>query len=100
MKLSHNKLGKLTDKHLGIAELKRNFADAVGEVVHGNKRIIVERRGRPVVAIVPLPEPADQRRPGQRLAAAVGSGGKAGEDFRRLMKQVVSKRRQPSARWP
>jgi prevent-host-death family protein len=83
----------MTDKHMGVAEVKRRFADVVGEVVHGGKRIIVERRGRPVVAIVPLKEIDDARRPGQRLAAAVGCARQEGEDFRRLMTKVVSQRR-------
>jgi len=82
----------MTDKHMGVAEVKRRFADVVGEVVHGKKRIIVERRGRPVVAIVPLEESGGLRPPGQRLAAAIGCGGKAGEEFRRLMSQVISRR--------
>ena len=83
----------MTDKHMGVAEVKRNFADVVGEVVHGKKRIIVERRGRPVVAIVPLGQAGGLRRPGERLAAAIGSGDEDGESFRRLMAQVVSRRR-------
>jgi len=82
----------MRDKHMGVAEVKAHFADVVGEVVHGKKRIIVERRGRPVVAIVPLDETAMSGRPGQRLAAAIGCGGEEGEGFRKLMVEVVSKR--------
>jgi prevent-host-death family protein len=83
----------MTDKHMGVADVKRRFADVVGEVMHGRKRIIVERRGRPVVAIVPLEQAADRRRPGQRVAAAVGCADEDGETFRRLMGEVVSRRR-------
>ena len=82
----------MADKHMGVAEVKRRFADVVGEVMHGKKRIIVERRGRPVAAIVPLEEAAD-RRPGQRLAAAIGCGNRDAEGFRELMEDVVSERR-------
>jgi len=83
----------MTDKHMGVADVKRRFADVVGEVMHARKRIVVERRGRPVVAIVPLEALADARRPGQRLAAAIGSGRQEGETFRQLMGDVVAQRR-------
>jgi len=82
----------MTDKHMGVAEVKRRFADVVGEVVHGGKRIIVERRGRPVVAIVPLSQSSELRTPGQRLANVVGCGGKEGEEFRKLMQGVLARR--------
>lgn len=85
----------MPDKHMGVAEVKRHFADVVGEVLHGRKRIIVERRGRPVAAIVPLEEAAQLRRPGERLAAAVGCAGEDGDSFRALMGGVVSRRRPP-----
>jgi prevent-host-death family protein len=78
-------------KHMGVAEVKRHFADVVGEVMHAKSRIIVERRGRPVVAIVPLDE-ADRRTPGQRLAEIVGFGGEEGRRFHEFMKQVVEER--------
>lgn len=82
----------MPDKHMGVAEVKRHFADVVGQVMHGRQRIIVERRGRPVVAIVPL-EDSDGLTPGRRLAAAVGFGGNAGEEFSRLMARVIKERR-------
>jgi prevent-host-death family protein len=82
----------MADKHMGVAEVKRNFADVVGEVLHGGKRVIVERRGRPVVAIVPLTEKAASLRPGQQLAAAIGSGKQEGESFRQLMKEIILQR--------
>jgi hypothetical protein len=40
--------GVMADKHMGVAEVKRRFADVVDEVMHGGRRIIVERRGQPV----------------------------------------------------
>ena len=83
----------MADKHMGVAEVKRRFADVIGEVMHAKRRIIVERRGRPVVAIVPLEEePADTRTPGQRLAEVIGFGGEAGDRFYEEMKQVVRDR--------
>ena len=77
---------------MGVAEVKRHFADVIGEVVHARRRIIVERRGRPVVAIVPLDETFDFRTPGQRLAEVIGFGGEEGTRFHEFMKQVVKER--------
>ena len=82
-----------SDRHMGVAEVKRNFADVVGEVVHTGRRIIVERRGRPMVAIVPLEAREQALTPGQRLASAVGSGEPEDADFERFMAEVVRARR-------
>jgi len=83
----------MADKHMGVAEVKRRFADVIGEVMHAKRRIIVERRGRPVVAIVPLDDaPEDTRTPGQRLAEVIGFGGDEGDRFYEEMKQVVRDR--------
>jgi prevent-host-death family protein len=83
----------MNDLHMGVAEVKRRFADVVGQVVHGGRRVIVERRGRPVVAIVPLGEMEEGMRPGPRLARAVGFGGADGDSFRELMRKVMRQRR-------
>ena len=83
----------MADLHMGVAEVKRRFADVVGQVMHGGRRVIVERRGRPVVAIVPLEEAGAGARPGERLARAVGFGGADGDSFRELMRKVVGQRR-------
>ena len=83
----------MADQHLGVAEVKRRFADVVGEVMHAKKRVIVERRGRPVVAIVPLEEVGAGASPGKRLAKAIGCGDRHGEAFRELMGGVISRRR-------
>lgn len=52
--------------HMSVADVKRRFADVIGRVVYGGDRVVVERRGRPVVAIVPLSDlVTDERsRPG------------------------------------
>lgn len=81
------------DVHMGVAEVKRRFADVVGQVMHGKRRVIVERRGRPVVAIVPLEEGDLLSRPGERLAKAIGCGEEEGESFRELMSGIVAERR-------
>jgi prevent-host-death family protein len=82
----------LPDKHMGVAEVKRRFADVVGEVMHTGRRIVVERRGRPVVAIVPIEESAEATTPGQRLAEAFGCGGDDGVAFHEFMLRVVEER--------
>jgi prevent-host-death family protein len=79
----------MEDKHMGVAEVKRHFADVIGEVMHAKRRIIVERRGRPVVAIVPLEEETDTRTPGQRLAAVIGFGGELGDRFYEEMRELL-----------
>lgn len=83
----------MPDRHMGVAEVKRHFADVIGEVMHTKSRVIVERRGRPVVAIVPLGAPGSRQTPGQRLAAAVGCAGEDGESFVALMDDIVRERR-------
>jgi prevent-host-death family protein len=83
----------MVDKHMGVAEVKRRFADVIGEVMHAGRRIIVERRGRPVVAIVPIDHVTAAGRPGQRLAATIGCGEEDGESFRELMRSVTLERR-------
>lgn len=39
---------------VGIAEAKRDFADLLGAVRHRGARFVIERRGTPVAALVPL----------------------------------------------
>src|SRR2546425_1668768 len=41
-------------KTVSVAEAKRRFSDVVGAVRHGGPRFVIERRGTPVAAIVPV----------------------------------------------
>ena len=41
-------------KTVSVAEAKRRFSDVVGAVRHGGQRFVIERRGTPVAAIVPV----------------------------------------------
>jgi prevent-host-death family protein len=41
-------------KKLSVAEAKRRFSELVGEVVYRGRRFVIERKGKPVVAVVPL----------------------------------------------
>ncbi len=45
--------------HIGASEVKAHFADIISRVAYGNERFIVERHGKPVVAIVSLGELVD-----------------------------------------
>ena len=83
----------MEDKHMSVAEVKRHFSDVMAEVIHTKRRIVVERRGRPMVAIVPLEGEVDTRTPGQRLAANIGFGGEDAEEFARVMESVLEARR-------
>ena len=78
-------------EHMSVAEVKRRFADVIGRVLHAGARIIVERRGRPVVAIVPVEDVL----PGAAgsLGDVLGQGGEEGEKFAQFMAGVVSERR-------
>lgn len=67
------------------------------EVEHAKTTFIVEKRGKPVVAIVPLAQ-VDLRTLAQRLAAVIGFGGPEGDEFYEFefyefMKEVVKERR-------
>jgi len=39
---------------VSVAEAKRRFSDVIGAVRHRGERFVVERRGTPVAAIVPV----------------------------------------------
>ena len=39
---------------LGVAEVKKQFADVLGRVAYKGERFLIERRGRPMAAIVPV----------------------------------------------
>ena len=39
---------------VSVGEAKRRFSDVVGAVRHGGQRFVIERRGTPVAAIVPV----------------------------------------------
>jgi prevent-host-death family protein len=82
----------IPDKHMGVAEVKRRFADVIGEVMHTGRRIVVERRGRPVVAIVPLEDAVDQLPPGEPVPAASPLSEAEFAEWERVMKHVLASR--------
>ncbi|GFP36476.1 hypothetical protein HKBW3S44_00159 [Candidatus Hakubella thermalkaliphila] len=41
-------------KNLAVAEAKKRFSELMGRIVHKGERFIVERKGKPVMAMVSL----------------------------------------------
>lgn len=41
-------------ERMGVAEVKQQFADVLGRVHHRGERFIIERRGTPLAALVPI----------------------------------------------
>jgi prevent-host-death family protein len=60
-------------ERLGVADAKRRFSELIDRVSDG-ERFVVERRGRPVLALVPPTSDAVlQRSPPRGLAAVAGA---------------------------
>ena len=77
-------------ERMSVAEVKRRFADVVGKVMYGDTRVIVERRGDPVVAIVPVDEV--EVHAGRELLKVAGAAGEEGEEFYEMMREIVAQR--------
>jgi len=41
-------------KHMGFQEARENFTHLVGRAHHGGKVTIIERSGKPMVAVIPI----------------------------------------------
>ncbi len=87
---------------LSVAEAKRRFSDVLGSVRHRGERVIVERRGRPIAAIVPLDDLARLEGNAPRgVLALVGAFADA-KELPRLLDDVVRararQRRRPAPR--
>jgi len=76
-------------KKIGVAEVKKQFSTLISEVSLKGEHFIIERKGRPMAAVVSvkdldrIEEPKKQRKKG--LLAAIG----AWEEFDDLEKMVV-----------
>jgi len=89
-------------RSLSVAEAKRRFSDVLGAVRHRGEHVVVERRGRPIAAIVPLDDLARLEGEAARGALAlVGAFGDARE-LPRILDEVVAsratQRRRPAPR--
>ena len=40
--------------NVGIADIRNNLADTLNRAIYGGERVVLERRGKPVAAIVSL----------------------------------------------
>ena len=61
-------------KALSVADAKRRFSDVLGAIRHRQERFVVERRGTPVAAIVPIADlEALEGRARKGVLALVGS---------------------------
>jgi prevent-host-death family protein len=45
---------RATMLRVGVAEAKARLSELLGRVAHGGERVILQRRGRPVAALVPM----------------------------------------------
>jgi prevent-host-death family protein len=85
-------------EHMSVAEFKRRFADVVGKVRHGDTRIVVERRGSPVLGLVP-PEEVEAHA-GRALLEFGRSLGEEAEGFAQEMERIVAERHERMPREP
>lgn len=61
-------------KAVSVAEAKRRFSDVLGAVRHRGERFVVERRGTPVAAIIPIDDlSALEGKQGGSVLALVGA---------------------------
>jgi prevent-host-death family protein len=87
-------------RSLSVAEAKRRFSDVLGTVRHRGERVVVERRGRPIAAIVPLDDLARLEGEAARgVLALVGAFGDARE-LPRILDDVVGTRATQRRRKP
>jgi prevent-host-death family protein len=85
---------------IGIADAKRRFADVLGAVRHRGERFVIQRRGTPVAALVPIADLDRLRgRSGRGFLALVGAFDDAGE-LPETLDQVVRNRRSQRTRPP
>lgn len=67
-------------KEIGVAEAKRKFSELLARAAYGGERFIIQRRGKPIAALIGLndlsliEEQAGQPSEPQGLLAAAGAG--------------------------
>ena len=83
---------------MSVAEVKRRFADVIGKVQHGDTRIVVERRGSPVLGLVP-PEEVEVHA-GRALLEFGRVLGEEAEGFAQEMDGIVAERHRRMPREP
>jgi prevent-host-death family protein len=83
-------------------EARHRFSELLGRAFHRGERFLVERRGKPIAAIVSAEELArleevDAARPGKGLLAAVGALAKV-EGLDEILAEIQRQRTQASER--
>lgn len=81
---------------ISVAEAKRTFSDVIGAVRHTGETFIIEKRGRPVAAIVPLEMVAEAAAP-KGLLGLVGAFADA-PDLSAVLDEVVRTRQKQKTR--
>jgi len=79
-------------KRVSVAEAKRRFSDVVGAVRHGSQRFVIERRGTPVAAIVPIDDLATLEGKGARGVLALVGAFRDAKDLPNILDEVVKTR--------
>lgn len=78
-------------ERMGIAEVKRQFSDVLGRVHHRGERFIIERRGSPLAALVPISDLDDDAGADQGALNLLGSFADAPELGEALDEAVASR---------
>ncbi len=77
-------------ERMTLTEAERSLADIVDRVSSSDTRVVIERDGRPVAAIVPVAEAPLHA--GAKISEMFGLGGEEGDRFADFMEQVVAER--------
>ena len=89
-------------KVVGVAEVKRHFSEVIGEVSHNGEHFIIERKGKPVAALVSISdlesiEEAGAKGEKRGLLAAIGVWDDF-EGFEEVIKHIYEKRKKSKER--
>jgi len=80
-------------KTVSVAEAKSQFSDMLAKVKHKRERLVIQKRGKPIAAIVPMEDlEALEKTGNQGLLALVGAFSKSA-DFPDLVDDIVRARR-------
>lgn len=78
---------------LSVAEAKAKLSEILNRVNEKGDRYIIERRGKPVAAVVPLQDlPLEQRVPADDWLRGLLDLGPDGEAFAEILDDIVSER--------
>lgn len=87
-------------ERMGVAEVKQQFSDILGRVHHRGERFIIERRGTPLAALVPVSDLDDDAGAEGGLLNLVGAFADAPELGALLDETVASRGEQPTRAVP